>query len=439
MRIVRRQFHERLFNYLTLVVAFSIPISARLTTVCIIVLAFNWLWEGEVIKKLRTAWQHPFFIWCMLFYAWELCGMLYSRHAGASFYHAQTESSFLVLPLLYLGRETGDTTLRRRAMDAFSASVLLASAYCIVHGLVGYEKTKDSSLLFYHTLVAPIHQHAVYFSLYTLLVMVWLSLRLGRTFRNPSRLILLMVLLAYLGMLLFLLRSKMLVGIACLFGLYGIIGSLIQKPVSRPRLAGCAVVTAVLLVSLFTSNPLSRQYAKLTTSDVRVLQSQPFSRADYFDEVELRLLLWKFSMQILQESHRWLVGVGPGDARYRMNEEVTAHDLYTGIPGTEDKGYLNYNNHNQYMETLFRSGVLGLCLLLGVLGSVFRLAGKRSDTLLMALVLSCAVVFLTESVLERQIGIVPFFFFVSLFIRSPDLSPEIHSVKRYEKKMQVIC
>lgn len=413
--MTRKAVNIHVFYYATLSLAMVIPFSASLSTWCIIVLAANWIVEGGLKSKIKMAFHSPVMVMSALFYLWEVSGLWYTHHFSDGFYHAQSEASFLVLPLLFFGYPVLPKGLRDRTFFVFVLSVFLTSLYCLYMGMSHYGHTGDASYLFYHKLVAPVHQHAVYFSIYTFICVVWLF-KAVKNSTSKIQVAAMIFLLIYFSGLLFLLRSKMLVGIIFLFAVYQLFIALRNRPVVMRQMMLSQMLIIGIIATLCTSNPLSHQFSALKGHDLGILRTRSFDPGDYFDEVQLRLLLWKFTFEILHESDSWLWGVSPGDARYRMNHEIVSHHMYTGIPGTPDRGYLNYNDHNQYMETLLRSGLIGLLLLLSLLFVLIRSALSSHDMLLLVLVLTFSLVFLTESVLERQIGIVPFFFFICLLV-----------------------
>jgi O-antigen ligase len=420
--MTRTNIHSSLFRYLTILLAAVIPFSTRASTWCILLLALNWLLEGNAWKRLRVAYSHIFVVVCSLFYLLELAGLLYTDHFGQGFYHAQTLASCLVLPLLYFSYGTVDKKLRKAVLAVFTASVLISSLFCLYMAWTRYAQTSDTSFFFYHTLVAPLDQHAVYFSLYVFLCIVYVSsLLLGKEL-SGRKIFPAVVLLVYFVLLLVLLRSKLMLGIFILYAVSRLSIALISHSAKKPLAISlaCLIMAAVVLFS--TSNPVSSQFYKLKNTEAAMLQSRKFTPAIYFNEIELRVLLWRFSVEILNRSHSWWFGVSPGDAQSSLNRQIIAHNMYTGKPGTADKGYLNYNDHNQYMETLLRSGLAGLCLLLCILFLLFRQAFLQRDHLLLAMAAACAGFFITESVLERQIGIVPFFFFSSVLMLSSSRS-----------------
>lgn len=410
----RRSIHTLIFHYSTLVLAAVIPFSPKLCTWCIIVMAINWLWEGKLVRKLKTTFRNKFAFLCMLFFLLETTGLLYTHYFNEGLYHLQKEASFLVIPLLYFSYFSINKKLKDKSLVVFCLSVFLTSLYCIIIGLANFLKTDDISFLFYHTLVAPVHQHAVYFSIYVFICIVYLFFLLKKP-ASVRRVIFILLLLAYFSTLLFLLRSKMVISVSLLYAVCQMIINIRQHRqwTNRKILFPLCFILGILVV-FNTSNPFSNQTYELKDTNLKVLSTSRFEQGDYFNEVELRLLLWKFTFQILNENRGWLLGVSPGDAQARINQKIIGYNMYTGVPGTEDHGFLNYNVHNQYLETLLRSGLTGLFLLVWILWRIFKKALRAKNEVLMSVLFVFVSVFFTESVFEREFGIVSFFFFICL-------------------------
>lgn len=408
----REAVHALVFEYGILLLAVVLPCSPSATTWVILALSLNWFLEGHLLVKLRTACKNPLVLLCVLFYLWEVTGLLYTAHFAEGLLHTEKEASLLVLPLLLFSYPERSGRLIGKMFVCFQISMILVSLFCLYHAFRMYGLTGDTSYFFYHTLVSPVHQHAVYFSIYTFICLAWLFRDLKQR-RSPGKVVTALLMMLFFSGLLFLLRSKMVVGVMLAYAIFHFIRTF-RKP--RPHALRLAVITTILLgvlIALTTANPLSRQMDRMRSSDLNVLKAPYFNEDDYFDEFQLRLILWKFSLEILRETHQWLTGVSPGDTQYLINRQVISHHMYTGVPG-KDRGYLDYNMHNQFLETLLRSGILGLILLLAILYWVGRLVVLRRDEVLGAVLAVFACVFLTESVLEREIGIVPFLFFICL-------------------------
>lgn len=413
--MVKRYVHELVFQCGTFILAAAIPFSTHISTWCLIILAVNWVVEGGLKQKIRIAYRQRFVVICSLLYLLELSSLFVTRHLQDGLYHAQTEASLLVIPLLYLSRGRLEERFVSTTLKVFCISVFLCSLYCIGIGSFRYFQSGDITFLFYHPLVEPIGQHAVYFSIYVFICVVFLFHELKK--RNDRQNWGFLLLLVYLLIVLFLLRSKIMVGIALIYGSAQLLKSIKSGNTGGSRgiiFPGMMIIG--ILVVLLTSNPLSRQVQSLEESHPEKLSKKEFSPAVYFNEIELRLLLWKFSFEILHEQEAWITGVTGGDARTLINKKIIAANMYTGLPGTDDTGYLNYNLHNQYLETLFRSGIVGLFLLLLLLFILIRKAIYADSEIFLFTVGAFGLFFITESVFERQIGIVPFFFFASLWM-----------------------
>ena len=137
--------------------------------------------------------------------------------------------------------------------------------------------------------------------------------------------------------------------------------------------------------------------------------------------INLRLIQARFGIKILEENNAWITGVGIMDAQKLLNEKYIEYGLYTGYEGTEDIGYLNYNFHNQFVETFVRSGIIGILLLFAMFLSLFMM---RQSNLFIShwVILIVFMFFITESVLERQQGIVYFcLIYSSCFFKHPQL------------------
>ena len=77
--------------------------------------------------------------------------------------------------------------------------------------------------------------------------------------------------------------------------------------------------------------------------------------------------------------------------------------------------YNNYNTHNQYLETLLGTGILGFCLLLMFLYLHFKAAIKQKNWLYINVMLLLSLYFLTEASLSVQQGVAIFGIFPCLF------------------------
>lgn len=437
----RKAIHRQIFNYASIGMAACIPFSEKACTWLILLIAANWITEGNILEKIKTAYKNSFVILCTAFYMMEIAGLFYTHHFTAGYFHAQTEASFFALPLLYFGYGKIKEKQVNRILTAFSIAVFLASLYCVIIGIFNYENTKDISYLFFHALVSPIHLHPVYFAVYTFICIAYLFDKVMKS-GSATAIILSVLLLIYFSLLLFLLRSKVVVGVTFIYAIYQLAKNVINnKRPFRWIIIYPLLLIGLILTALFTPNPFSRQVALLDKPELSVLHESKFDPNDRFDDISIRLTLGKFCFEILNDNHAWAFGVSPGDAQHDVNQKVLESGMFAGYPGTEDHGFLNYNLHNQYLQCLLNSGIAGLLLLAGILFIVFKKALKLKSKILLSVIFVFTAFFLTESVLERQMGIVPFFFFISILILQEQAiaaKPPVKK-KKYDKALETIC
>ena len=96
------------------------------------------------------------------------------------------------------------------------------------------------------------------------------------------------------------------------------------------------------------------------------------------------------------------------DAIYVLNANHSRYKYFV------KKGY---NYHGQFLQTLAAVGVLGfIFLLFSILLPAYKLGWKKQNYLLLALMFMLFTSFITESMLERQAGVIFYAFFSSLLI-----------------------
>jgi O-antigen ligase len=121
---------------------------------------------------------------------------------------------------------------------------------------------------------------------------------------------------------------------------------------------------------------------------------------------DARLVKWQSALDVIRDN--WLFGVGSGDVQDELNKQYEAHDFQAGI--TEQ-----FNTHNQFLQTWVGTGLMGLAVFIATLiVSVAKAIRLKNHffLLFMALFVICC---LTESMLERQFGILFYVIFSSLF------------------------
>jgi hypothetical protein len=130
------------------------------------------------------------------------------------------------------------------------------------------------------------------------------------------------------------------------------------------------------------------------------------SDIEKFNGTSLRLLFWSVSVEKLVKEDHWVFGFSPGDRRAVMNEEYYKIGL--------NPWYENYNIHNQFVQIFVELGLVGLLIYTTLHLQLLILALKQKNYLLLFLIFGLIIFQLTESIIERNKGIVFFTFFLTM-------------------------
>lgn len=125
------------------------------------------------------------------------------------------------------------------------------------------------------------------------------------------------------------------------------------------------------------------------------------------DQSDERYIISRASMNVVKANMPW--GVGAGD---RVDELVAEYQRM----GAEKQYWRRYNPHNQFVDTLMTTGVLGLLVLLAIVILPTVECLQLKDYLFLAFLLIVSLSAMFESILERQMGINFFCFFYCMFI-----------------------
>jgi O-antigen ligase len=116
----------------------------------------------------------------------------------------------------------------------------------------------------------------------------------------------------------------------------------------------------------------------------------------------------RFTAEIVQEQKAWLKGVSPGDAQLMLDQKYITTHMYTGEVGRPDRGYIGFNTHNQFLESLLQNGIPGLLCFVVICAAMVAMAIQQKNRPFSTLVALLIAYAFTESVFETQYGIMLF-------------------------------
>jgi O-antigen ligase len=297
-----------------------------------------------------------------------------------------------------------------------------ATLYCLINAMILYTHQKNVSVFFYHSLVSIFPHNAIQFSILVFLGIVFL-MQLHNKGHFAINKWLSLFLIAYFSFFLLLLSSKLIISILTFYFLYGFAINWVNSKIRFKIVIGFLLVLMTAAVVFFTKNPISNRFSQETSGKLDLVKQRKFDPGVYFNGLQFRLLEWRFTYETLNENHKWLTGVSQANAQTLLDRKYVETNMFTGgVPGNE-KGFIGYNTHNQFLQSLLQTGVPGLlAFLLACIGLV-SMALKRKNTQLSFLVIALLAYSFSESVLETQYGLILFVFFPLFFYCGTSTEP----------------
>ncbi len=403
-----------------LVIATTLLSWYNINSLCIMALLLLRLIDGGPRRALKTAFSNKFFLaWFSVFFV-ELTGLIYTHHFGMAYKHVESKATLAAIPLILCGGVFTDPPGRRKLFSAYCMLIFIACLYCLAMAFWYYDREGRSSVFFYHLLTRPLKMNAVFFSGYVICAILFLlSNRLDFAYlswlnsRNSRRLqVMLIIFLS--GMIVLLASKLLLVLLIIILAAFGAQKFRIRANTNQLiGLAGVLLVIGILILS--TKNPVKERYEDIMHGNITLYQKEKFSPETAFNGIQFRLLLWRFAGQILDEQHAWAFGVTAGESQDLLNKKYIAADM--------SKGFQVYNFHNQFLEVMVRSGLVGLCIFMISCGLMLWLAWETGTREAWFTVIMVLVLYTTQSMLELQHPIFFSCFFPLLLLSGRETGP----------------
>lgn len=165
----------------------------------------------------------------------------------------------------------------------------------------------------------------------------------------------------------------------------------------------------LLISAIFLFKPLQNRFSEvLNSDDLSILKESPIQ--DFNDSringLTLRLILWREALATMNGWQEVVFGNGVSKSKLK--------DLNRRLEKLGLLNHTNYNPHNQFIDTFWRTGFIGLGVLLLIFLAAFRMSLVSGNKTLMIFVLFMFLCMFTESFFGRVRGI--YFFTTALLI-----------------------
>ena len=341
------------------------------------------------------------------------------------------EIPLLIIPLGFLLLKDFTKEQKQKIIAYYSYTIVLVSFYFLFRAVIRYWLVEDSRVFFYHGEndndfgLVPKLLNAIHVSVFVAVAFFYFF-----TKEIKSKIDIFFSVLLFSFVLL--LSSKNIILIFILLVLLHVF--FFSKLSHKLRLRNL-IVFGIILGFVFSFGKIKTRFQQefQTNTDkslsANVVEGIPagvhyvslkeawtnekFTPNDYFPGTAFRVYQLRIFTELINDSKVFFTGFGLNASYPKIAEKAQHYNLYLGEEGKE--GYQNKNFHNQYVQIFAELGVLGFILLLLMLIINVKIAYKSKDFVHFAFAILMISLFLTESFLWRQRGVVYFTMMYCLF------------------------
>lgn len=405
MNIESQSIKEKLFKILLFLFCFSFPFGIAINNIfygLLIVITIFYFSYSQVKKNIFNSLITILFL---LYFIITALSLIYTEDINYGIKALIRLSPFLIFPLVILNfSDFFNRKLIEKCLFYFCLGLLISVVSCLIYcsyqtylfGAFNPLNESNTNLFSYFNLTKLVGIHPIYFGVYILLGMSYLIVKLienrGDKLVSTINISLLLLFLVFL----FLLNSFMLIIILTFLSFFFLVYCIKNR-------IGTKLITIFLFLSIYPVYEAS-YFLQEKFKGINILEditNKDFSGND-FTAIKARNAKASSSIDLIRINP--LLGTGIGDAK---KELLNQYKINGFIHGFEQE----FNSHNQYLTTFISLGAIGLCILLFSIFLMLYESILLRNSFLFCFTVICTLFMLTESILERQFGIVFFSFF----------------------------
>lgn len=356
----------------------------------------------------------------ILLYVLMALSVIWSIDRPSSTASLVKELPLLLIPICFLLFKELSPEQKKQVIKFYSYGIFLFVIFYFAKALIRFAITNDSSVFFYHELVTK-DVNAIHVSVYVAMAFFYF-------FTKASKSVIDFIAIGLLLIMVFLLSSKNI--IVVFIGLMICYHLFYSKMSKKMRLKNL-IIFLVFLFSLTFVGKIKERFKQeyetmMTDSSVNdvVNKSGPvynvsikqawtnttFQPNDYFPGTAFRIYQMRIFLEMLQEDGIFFTGYGLNSSYPKIAAKGVQYNLFLGDANQE--GYQTKNFHNQYIQNFAELGIFGLAIILTMLFINMKNALKTKDFIHISFAVLMISLFLTESFLWRQRGVM---FFTAMY------------------------
>ena len=376
---------------------FKVPLTGG-----IIIIGLSWIFSFSFKEKLQRFIKNPSAIAFVLLYLLHLVSIFYTENSSEGWNDLRLKISFLLLPFFMMTVQFIYNEQRMVILKLFAVLMMFMALIDLTHAFLEYFISGDQETFYYIHLpylfafkahyVAWYYSFAIFISIYHLI---------SSHSNRP---------LWFLGLLILLFSLILLSSRAFIlaFIVVFILSFLKWFKTAKASLFMWAKLLSFAALFLFTLVLIPSTNLRLNDT---VVELQKMFGYDTPKQTNPRVFIWRYGADLIAKNP--IFGFGVGDAKGELSAALESCDamFWNGERNVPIQNK-NYNFHNQFMQTWAEVGIFGFLSLLFIMIHPFLL--KSSHPLFLIFIGLTFIGCLTESMFERQAGVVLFAFMYPL-------------------------
>lgn len=364
----------------------------------------GWLLEGGFKQKFHSLISNKVALLFITVYLIYLVSVVYSEDRASALVDIQLKLSLLIFPLILATAKRLDKDNCIAILRGFVLGCFVSAIICIADATYNTFTTGENHFSYDKlSFFVQVGYYAMYLTLASILLAFDWIVRVKRF--SWFHLITLLT----MGLMLILLSARaQLLAFMIIMPAFGFI--FLRDKLGKTKAAGImAIITIVFAITLIA---LPSTKARMETAWNNMTQENVNKQSPYLSGINVRFVLWEIGTEIITENP--ILGVGNGDVEHELLARATEQN----IPAIVQK---ELNFHNQYFQTGVATGLMGLLIFLASLFIPLAVALQEKLIVYVGFSILILISAFTESILERQAGVIFFAFFNSLlFLKQPE-------------------
>jgi len=357
----------------------------------------------------------------IVFFLWMAISCFWSTDFIGSLHALPKESSLLLLPfscaIIFVYK-------KELLIKYYSISMSFYVVFFLIRAFFRFFTENNTTVFFGHELVTK-ELNAIHFSAFVSVAFFYFLTKEIKTKIDYLQLLL-------ITLFLFLLNSKSIILVDIL--LVGLYFFFYSKSANKMRLRNITLLGLVFFSFLFfnrikekiefefqlnTENNIGHAVIPKEIVGDRIIsmkeawENKKFKQTDFFSGTSFRMYQFRMFLEIMKEENVFFQGLGLNASYKKLEEKGVKYNVFKGDKVTE--GYQKKNFHNQYVQVFAELGFIGFVFLILILFINLKKALKNKDFTHIVFAILMISLFLTESFLWRQRGVVFFTVFYCLF------------------------